>query len=246
MALKRKIDKAAFDQLSDELKKEYKEKDGAYVLDTDDATELERALERTKQEAKEEKDAREKAEKEAKDLKAKLEDESTATARKKGDIEALEKSWKDKNDKLEQDYKKTIEGRDAFITKHLADNIASDMASKISTKPALLLPHIRGRITVDFDGTEPKTRILDKDGKPSSMTVEDLSKEFVANKDFADIMVGSKASGSNASGGNTGANGSKKFAEMNDAERKEFYTRDPAGFKAASDADKAAARGYDS
>src|SRR5690242_8573530 len=44
MTLKRKIDKAIFDGLNDILKAEYKQNGDGYVLDADDATELQRAL----------------------------------------------------------------------------------------------------------------------------------------------------------------------------------------------------------
>ena len=58
-----------------------------------------------------------------------------------------------------------------------------------------MLPHIKNRLVADFEGDEPVTRILGPDGKPSNMTLDDLEKEFVANKDFSAIIVGSKASG---------------------------------------------------
>lgn len=247
MALKRKITKEAFDALPPHFQLEYKANDAKteYTLDVEgdaggsgeDVGELRRAHER-------EKAARREAEERARTLQAQLDDESTTSARKKGDIATLEKSWQAKVDEAVAAGNKKLQTRDDFIRKHLGENVALSLASKISTKPNLILPHIKQRITVDFDGDEPKTRILDKDGKPSALTVDDLSKEFVANPDFADIIVGSQASGSGASGSSSGGGASKKLSEMGDAERIAFQKSDPAGFAKAVEADKAATRGY--
>ena len=59
-----------------------------------------------------------------------------------------------------------------------------------------------------------KTRILDKDGNPTAQTFDDLEKEFLANKDFAPILVGSKGSGGGANGNNGGggANSGKQIS----------------------------------
>ena len=70
----------------------------------------------------------------------------------------------------------------------------------------------------DFEGDSPVTRVLDKDGKPSAMTVEELAAEFVANKDFSAIITASKASGgagkpSNNNGGGA-PNQSDKPADL--------------------------------
>ena len=82
----------------------------------------------------------------------------------------------------------------------------------------MLLPHIKARLQADFEGDAPVTRILDKEGKVSAMTVEELSAEFVANKDFSAIITASKASGgagrsSNQNGGSA-ANQSDKPADL--------------------------------
>lgn len=197
MALKRKIDKAAFDKLSADLKAEYVEKDGAYVLDVDgdsnddEAGALRRAKDREVQ-------ARKDAEKRAKEAEDKLAELDTSDARKRGDIETLEKSWKDKMEAQKADYDKKIAGKDGFISKSLVDTVASTLAAKISTSPALILPHIRARLQADMEGDEPSTRILDTAGKVSALTIADLEKEFVDNKEFASIIRASKATGGGA------------------------------------------------
>ena len=193
--LKRKIDKKAFDELDEAIKKLYSEKDGSYVLaieGDDDAGELKRAKDREVQ-------ARKDAEKKAKELQEQLDEATGNDARKRGDIETLEKSWKEKFDKREKELLDKLSGKETYIRSTLVDNVATQLAAKISTTPNLMLPHIKARLAADFDGDTPVTRILDKDGKVSALSLEDLEKEFVANKDFSAIIVGSKASGSGTS-----------------------------------------------
>lgn len=194
--LKRKISKDVFDKLSDELKGAYEEKDGSYLLKVegdDDAGELKRAKDREVQ-------ARKDAEKKAKELQEQLDELSGNDAKKRGDIETLEKSWKEKNEKLEKDFKEKLAKKDDFIRNTLVDSVARQLATKLSgDKATLLLPHVKSRLTADLDGDVPTTKILDATGKVSALTIEELEKEFVANKDFSTIIVGSKASGSGTS-----------------------------------------------
>lgn len=207
MALKRKITKAQHEKLSEDLKKEYKEDGDDFVLDVDgieDTGELKRAKDREKQ-------LRQEAEEKLREATEKLEGLESTDARKKGDIATLEKSWQKKLDDQKAELGGKLTKAQAHIQKTLVDNVAKDIAHKISNAPALLLPHIRARIVADLDGDEPVTRILDANGKPSAATVEDLQKEFVANKDFSAIIVASKASGgagnpSNKFGGGAPAN----------------------------------------
>ena len=194
--MKRKIDKAAFDALSDAIKALYKEKDGMYVLDLedgeDDAAELKRAKDREVQ-------ARKEAEKKLKELQDKLDEGSTLDAKKKGDIETLEKSWKEKLEKRESELLAKIKTKDAFIQKTLVDSVASSMSSKLAGDKAHLLSlHIKQRLVADVEGDVPTTKVLDANGNVSALTIADLEKEFVANKDFSAILVGNKANGSGA------------------------------------------------
>lgn len=191
MALKKKLTKAAFEKLSDEFKKEYKEDGDDYVLDVegdDDTGELRRANDRLKQEAK---DAKAKA-KEVQDKLAALGDDD---ARKAGDVVTLEKSWKEKYQKLNDEKDAVIEKQKNHITGQLVDNVAAEIAAKLSDAPKLLIPHIKARLVANFDGAAPETRVLDATGKISALTVDDLSKEISSNKDFSAIIRVSKASG---------------------------------------------------
>lgn len=197
MALKRKITKAQFEKLSEELQGEYKEVDGEYLLDVDgleDTGALKRAKDREAQRRKELED-------EKRELESRLEKLEGDDARKKGDIDTLEKSWDGKLKSQKAEYEAKLQSRDAFIKKSLIDAKAMELASEISTSPSLILPHIKARLSADMEGDEFKTRVLDADGQPSASTLKDLGDEFVANKEFASIIKASRANGSGASGG---------------------------------------------
>lgn len=200
MALSKKIKKAAYDKLTDEVKKLYVAGDteGEYVLDLEggeeDAGALRRALERERQQGGDNK-------KRIKELEDQLAEVSNADARKKGDIETLEKAWKKKLDDSETAHTGRISKLCEHIKKSLIDGTANTLAAKISTVPALMSKAIRERLQVNFDNDEPKLVVIGADGKPSEMTVEKLSEEFVANKEFSSIIIGSKASGGGAGSG---------------------------------------------
>lgn len=209
MALKTKITKAEFDKLNDVLKSEYIEKDGSYVLDTDGASELERAYDRVKLSEKAAKERAEAAEQKLKELNDGKAADEFNDAKSKGKIDLLEKSWNEKYASLEKTFTEKLTAKEAYIKKVLIDNKALEIASEISKSPALILPHIKARLAADFDGQEPTTRVLDNTGKVTALTIDDLKKEFVENKDFSAIIVGSKASGGNA------AHDSKSFQNSN-------------------------------
>lgn len=239
MALKQKIDKATYDALAEPLKAEYKAQGMDYVLDLEgyeDPAELKRAKDREAQKAKDEKARADLAEQRAATAEAALNEEGEAGARKRGDIATLERSWQGKIDAAKAEGATAVGKLKATLVKTLADGGAQALAASLSESPSVLLPHIRSRLTVDFDGEEPALRVLGADGKPSALTVDELGKEFVANSDFAGIITGSKAAGGGAPGGRQGGGGAtKKLADMNEKERSDFQKADPEAFRKASE-----------
>jgi hypothetical protein len=242
MALKRKIDKATYDALNDALKVEYKPEGADFVLDAegfDDAAELKRAKEH-------EVTARKTAEAEAKRLKEKLDTITQTDAERAGDVEALEKSWKKKLTDADAVHQGELAKKDAFIKDTLVDSIALKLASDLAGDNAtIILPHIKQRLQADMSGSKPMTRVLDKNGEPSALSVEELKAEFANDKRFAPVVIASKASGGGAAGRGNGQNGgagpgNKKFSELNDQERTEWFKRDPDGFKLEAEANRRA------
>jgi len=226
MTIKTKVTKEEFDALPDALKEHYKELNGSYVLDSDDAEELRTAAAK----AREERDAAKArldeltAEKEAAE-KAKREAEE-ANARKKGDIEAIENSWKAKVEEAKTAGETRATRLETMLRELLVDNKAIALANEVSTAPDLILPHIKARLMAELDGDKPVTRVLDAEGKPTALTVEELSAELVANPKFAAIIKGSDANGGGAGGKHlcSGATGAD-FHKLTQAERTALYNK---------------------
>jgi len=210
MALKHKITKAAFDKLSDELKGEYVEdadKKGGYTLDVEGLPEPENdgALKRAKDR---EKIRADEAEAEAE----RLDTELTALKGNQGkgekDIARLTKAHEKTIADMTADHEAKVGKLTKFIDKEIKGGKAEALATKISTVPKLLAGEIGKRLSVNYDGDEPALEILGADGKPDSkLTLDKLGEEFVANKDFSSIMIGSKARGSGAAPNNIPGSG---------------------------------------
>lgn len=216
MALKQKISTEDYNKLSAVLKGEYKQQGEEYVLDLEgyeDPAELRRAKEREKldkQKALEElREARrilkEKEDAEAADAEAREQEK----LRKKGDIEALENSYKEKLSKAEEARKKEVSEIQGTLTSLLVDNVATSVASDISTAPDIILPHIKSRLRAEFSEGKAVTRVLDAKGQPTALSIDELKNEFRGNDSFASIIKASNASGGGANGGGKGAGGFK-------------------------------------
>lgn len=129
------------------------------------------------------------------------------------DKEALEKSWKGKLEKAENKAKEQLSKRDAQIRKLMVSDKAMEIASRISTSPKAMARILADRITIEEDGDEYVIRILDADGKPSALSVAELEKEIVSDKEFSGIIKGSQASGGGAEKGGQGGGGAFNIAD---------------------------------
>jgi hypothetical protein len=181
MALKFKINKAAYEKLSDDMKAEYiaGDTEGEFVLDVTDLPQgedvgpVKRALDAEKAKYK------------------------TLKAERDGFKQQLDEM--PHVEALKTEHAKELGKYKGFTEKTLIDGSAMTLATKISTVPGLLAKDLRDRFAVDLSGDEPKVTIKDKDGKPSAeMTMEKLQSEVVANPEYKSIIIGSKATGGGA------------------------------------------------
>lgn len=234
--MKYKINKEAFDALGEELQKLYAEKDGDYVLQVEGLPEPDKGgddnsglinknkelldeLKKIKAKAREEEAAKSKAEEEA--------------AKKAGDIEALEKSWNEKLDKSVAEKQAVIDALQGSLDELLVDNVAQQMANEIGTKgnESILIPHIKQRLAVEERDGSHITTVRDLQGKPSALTLEDLKTEFIGNAAFAPVIVGSRANGGGAAGGQVGGGATdKKPTDYTEKERVALFKENPEKF----------------
>ena len=83
---------------------------------------------------------------------------------------------------------------------------------------------------MDIRDGKPTVVVLDANGKPSAATLEELKAEFVNDPAFAPLIVGSKASGSGASGAKPGSGAATDSNTKAEAAKK---NGDVAGFISA-------------
>lgn len=192
--MKRKISKEEFEKLSDALKENYKEKNGSYLLtieDDDEAiTELRTARDHEKEDHRNTK-------LKLRDLEIKLDELTNGKHKLDGNIEALEKSWKEKFENREKELLGENGKLKGMLSGSIKETAIMGLTAKI-VKPEFqrfFKKDIETRFDVELEGDKPTLRILGKDGKPSALTLEDFEKEIVANKEYASILIASRASG---------------------------------------------------
>jgi hypothetical protein len=117
------------------------------------------------------------------------------------DVAKLTKRHESKINDIKADYEGKLSARDKIILDKALESAASELANKISTSPAVLRPHIVGRLHAELDDTlNPVIKVKDATGKiDDKLTVDKLGEEFVANKEFSAIIRGTQASGGRAS-----------------------------------------------
>lgn len=203
MALKLTVD--SLDGLDDGVKSLYKEENGKFRLDLDgyeDTTGLKAQRDALLNEKKE-------AQRKAKEAEEAAKAAAEEAARKSGDVSALEKSWQEKLATTETNYKNLNES----LTKQIHGLTVGQTATKLAAELAIsgsadvLLPHIQSRLTVEIKDGAPSVRVLDLQGKPTALTIDELKQEFISNKAFAPLIAASKATGGGASTTNNSGSG---------------------------------------
>ena len=151
-------------------------------------------------------------------------------AKKGNDTEALDKSWQEKFNAREVELKKELESLSGTLVKLTSGQTATKIAAEIAVQGSadVLLPHLERRLRTEFRDGSPVTVVLDKDGKPSAMSVDELKAEFQNSAAFAPLIVGTKANGAGRTGGNESSGAGvnevsrSEFDRMNQAQRANF------------------------
>lgn len=233
MALKRTLTAEQHAALPADFQKEYKAAGANFVLDVegDDGTDWKKkrdieAEHRTKAEAK------------AQQFQNEL-DEMRRGNIPKADVDALENSYKARQTEDANKHKTEVEALTNALGSAALDSIVTGVTTELFTVPTIMDNQVRSRLKVELVDHKAVVRVLDRDGKPSAMNVDDLKKEFIADAKLAPVLIGSKANGSGAGGSGSTTNGSAKvadFVKMNDKERTEMYNTNPAEFDRLSKA----------
>lgn len=161
--------------------------------------------------------------KEAKDAAEAAELAKREAAKKVGDTDSLIRSYEEKLTKTQEELRKEIEQRDSWLKDVTAGQAATALAAEIAVQGSarVLERHLRDRLTTDIREGKPTTVVLDADGRPSAMTLEDLKKEFVNDPAFAPLIVGSRATGPGGYNGKGSASALKR-SQMTAAQKADY------------------------
>jgi hypothetical protein len=215
---------ASLEGVPEALAAEYKKgDDGKFYLEID-GIEEHAALGALKRAKEHEKTARQEAETIARDARAKLETLTTEMEGRlkgvipKADADRLELSYKEKMAARETELAGQIKTLSGSLHSVLVDNVAQVLASNLAKDALsipLLLPHIAPRLAVEMVEGRAITRVLDREGKPSASSLDDLQKEILATPMFAPVLSGGKASGGGAEGAGSGSGAPKRNDKVN-------------------------------
>lgn len=143
------------------------------------------------------------AKKKAREAADEAENARLEAAKKGNDTEALNKSWVDKYSSRETELQDQINKLTSTVVSLTSGQTATEIASEIALQGSanVLLPHIERRLKTEYREGQPHTIVLDDNGQPSAMTVDELKKEFQRSEAFAPLIVGTKANGAGRTGG---------------------------------------------
>lgn len=213
MKLRSKLSTDAWEKLSPAIQECYAQDGDSYVLQLDGREkessdgELKRALERVKAE-------RDEFKTNASDLARKLEEIDTVDARKRGDIDKLTEQWEKRLVELEQTKAQETAALRQHIAKTTLDNIVNTVATRNTSSKeaaALLDPHLRSQLTVEFDESGPVVK--QADGTPFDL--DNFEKSVVDNPVFSAIIVKNRASGGDAADFSTSSGQGGAFSTEN-------------------------------
>lgn len=151
-------------------------------------------------------------------------------ARKSGNLEAIENSWKEKLALRETELTSQLSQAQAKNYELTVGRQAQELAGELAKPNAqrLLAKEIKERLTLDENGN---IRVLDLQGKPSALTIDELKAQLRADPTYQDIIIINNSSGGGATGGGNGGGAAKNPKEMTEQERIDLYNRDPVLFK---------------
>ena len=217
--MKYSIDKTEFETFSDDLKKEYTEKDGVFTLNIEGHEDF--LVPKAKKDLAEQ--HRKEAEKkvtEAEARESKLMKDLEESGKSAKDVESIRAQYQKDIEQVKADYAEKEKVALQDQAKLLIDSEASKFAGEKFTIPSLVARAYKDRLAVESVDGHQVIRVRELDGKPSVKSLSDLQKEFLDNPEFSSIVKTSSGSGGGASS-QSGPGGSAQGKTMS---RSQFDT----------------------
>ena len=239
MALKLKIDKAAWEGLEEGFRELYTEKDGEYILGVEgleDTSGLKSALEKERADrAKYEKDVKEWAKfgKTREEIQKLIEQAAEAERKeleRKGEWDKLREQLVQKHTAELEAKNKELAEKDKAISAYLIDSRATEAIAKNDGNARLLLPHVKGRCRVVNENGKYSVQVLTPDGSApmvdssgNPLSIEDFVKSMRDDEDFQSAFKAKGGTGSGSKGGGAGAPGKPHTISRADARAHRKY-----------------------
>lgn len=222
------IDKAAFDALDPSLQALYTPQGDDYVLavegmpQAEDTSGLKAKNEELLAEVKANKAKAREAEEAAKRA-------AEEQARKTGDVEALERSWNEKHTQALGERDAQMAQLHAQVHALTVGATSAQLAGELAVQgsASVLKRIIEPRLSVETRDGKPTVVVLDANGRPSALTVDELRAEIMKDPALAPLIAGSRATGGGA-GGSNGGGAAKSWDQMSGMERVELRRTNPA------------------
>lgn len=207
----------------------YEQKDGAYFLKVSGVVSEESvsALKANSEALLAEKREAQRLKDEAKAESTRLALEAQeAEARRSGNLEAIENSWKEKLALRETELTSQLSQAQAKNYELTVGRQAQELAGELAKPNAqrLLAKEIKERLTLDENGN---IRVLDLQGKPSALTIDELKAQLRADPTYQDIIIINNSTGGGATGGGQGGGATKNPKEYTTQEMKDLRQSNP-------------------
>ncbi len=234
-----KINKAEYDALPEALRAEYTENGEDFTLKIEDGPDFEKLERKRSIEAEHRKNAETKLY-EAEKREQKLIDQLKNAGGDSEKIAEIEKKHQAEMQKLrderEAEQKAAIEQRNLSMINDIASSFINEKFSAPPSIAKMVAASFASRLSIeDVDGQQV-ARVVDAEGKPSIMGVDELKKEFLDNADYSGIIKANAGKGGGASPSQQQRGGAevKKFSEMTATEKAVMAKNDPTQYAAIS------------
>ncbi|MDB9741450.1 hypothetical protein OAB00_01205 [Akkermansiaceae bacterium] len=238
--MKFKLNKAEFDALSEDLKKEYNLEGDEATLNIEGGEDVS-ALKRAKDHEKEARQNAEKKLKEADQRAAQLQKDLEAAGGNKDEIKKIQEAHKAELDKLRderaEETKRFTESRNKDMIEKEASEFANSHFIDAPYGSKFIASQVATRLSVEESNGQPVVRVLDANGNASTASLDDLKKEFLDNTQYSPIIKGKAGSGGGATPGQSGGATTKKLSDYSMKEQIAMEKENPEGFAALIDAE---------
>ena len=231
------LTKENYEKLSEELQKEYTlESEVATLKIEGENAPTAEAVKRAEDKRRIEQQHREKAEKErdeAETRSKKLQKDLENAGGNKEEIEKIRNDYNEKIKKIEQEREAEKVAAEQKADADLIKETASTFANENFTIPNLMVGPFSNRLTVETVDGKKVIRTKNADGSPSVLSLNELKREFLDNKDYSSIIKAETGSGGGATPPASGGGATQKsLSEMTATERAQLERNEPEKFAA--------------